>query len=57
MVKRRHDEEKEPTLAAGLYDHEELGKPATEEEIARDDYTNVTTLSYDEVDPSEVKHK
>jgi hypothetical protein len=42
----------EPTIAPGIDDNEELGQEATKEEIARGDYTEVTTLSYDEVDPS-----
>jgi len=42
----------EPTFAPGLDDDEELNEDATKGEIARGDYTEVTTLSYDEVDPS-----
>jgi hypothetical protein len=40
-------------IAPGLNDHEELEKKATKEEIDRGDYTEVTTLSLDEVDPSD----
>lgn len=45
-------EKQEPTIAPGIDDNEELEQNATKEEIARGDYTEVTTLSYDEVDPS-----
>jgi hypothetical protein len=40
----------EPTVAAG--DDVFLQKDASKEDKARGDYTRVTTLSYDEVDPS-----
>lgn len=43
---------KEPTLASGMDDQEELAQNATENEVKAGEYTNVTTLSYDEVDPS-----
>jgi hypothetical protein len=43
----------EPTVASGMDDGEELNAEATEEEIERGDYTSVTTLSFDEVDPSD----
>ncbi|MDQ0162030.1 hypothetical protein [Aeribacillus alveayuensis] len=45
-------EKQEPTIAPGIDDDEELEQNATKEEIARGDYTEVTTLSYDEVAPS-----
>lgn len=48
MKKRRED----PTVAPGMDDHEELNQDASNEEIKKDDYTEVTTLSYDEVNPS-----
>jgi hypothetical protein len=54
-MKKRQIEDKEPTIASGMSDHEELEKKATKEEMAHDDSTNVVTLSYDEVDPSEVE--
>ncbi|MGZ4161595.1 MAG: hypothetical protein ACXVNF_12490 [Neobacillus sp.] len=41
-----------PTLAPGMDDQEELNQSATEKEVERGEYTSVTTLSYDEVDPS-----
>lgn len=40
----------EPSVAPGNDDF--LRKDATKKDKARDDYTRVTTLSYDEVDPS-----
>lgn len=46
------EKRKEPTIAPGMNDEEELIEPASEEEIERGDYTEVTTLSLDEVDPS-----
>lgn len=41
-----------PTVAPGMDDQEELQQSATEEEIKENDYTSVTTLSNDEIDPS-----
>jgi hypothetical protein len=41
----------EPSLAQGMDDNEELQQDATEQEISDGDYTSVTTLSLDEVDP------
>lgn len=49
MVKRK---DYDPKLAPGLDDQEELEQSATEREIAQENYTSVTTLSFDEVDPS-----
>ncbi|MGG1398490.1 hypothetical protein ABE288_11860 [Bacillus salipaludis] len=46
------DKKKDPTVAPGMDDQEELEQSATEEEVERGEYTSVTTLSYDEVDPS-----
>ncbi|WP_449621513.1 hypothetical protein [Robertmurraya sp. Marseille-Q9965] len=42
----------EPTMAPGMNDQEELKQDATDEEIDKGEYTNVTRLSFDEVDPS-----
>lgn len=42
----------EPSLAPGIDDQDELNEKATKEEIEKGEYTEVTTLSYDEVDPS-----
>ncbi|MDP4084154.1 MAG: hypothetical protein Q8934_06010 [Bacillota bacterium] len=52
MNKRKTTNDNEPTLAPGMDDQEELEQNATEEEVEKGDYTSVTTLSYDEVDPS-----
>lgn len=41
-----------PTMAPGMNDQEELKQEATDEEIDKGEYTNVTRLSFDEVDPS-----
>jgi len=49
---KKDRKEKEPTIANGMDDQEELNQNASKEEIAKDDYTKVVTLSYDEVDPS-----
>jgi hypothetical protein len=53
MKKRRAEDHHEPTIAPGMNDHKNLDQNASKEEIARGDYTEVVTLSYDEVDPSE----
>lgn len=52
MFKRKDPRNGGPTLAPGMDDHEELEQSATQGEIENGEYTNVTTLSYDEVDPS-----
>lgn len=44
--------ENEAKLAAGIDDDEELNRNASSEEVKRGNYTEVTTLSYDEVNPS-----
>ncbi|MBL5767664.1 MULTISPECIES: hypothetical protein [Heyndrickxia] len=41
-----------PSIAPGMDDAEELDREATPEEIEKGEYTNVTTFSWDEVDPS-----
>lgn len=40
------------TIAPGIDDHAELNRKATTKDIEENEYTEVTTLSYDEVDPS-----
>jgi hypothetical protein len=42
----------EPSIAPGMDDSEELEQNASQEEVKKGDYTSVTTLSYDEVEPS-----
>jgi hypothetical protein len=41
-----------PTLAPGMDDTEELNQEATENEMKNGEFTEVTVLSNDEVDPS-----
>lgn len=41
-----------PTLAPGMNDQDELDQSANEKEVEHVEYTSVTTLSFDEVDPS-----
>lgn len=52
MVKRKDQRDHEPTIAPGIDDDEELNKKATRQEIKQNESTEITTLSYDEVDPS-----
>ncbi len=52
MSKQKEPKKHTPTLAPGLDDQEELEQSATNQEIETGEYTSVTTLSYDEVDPS-----
>jgi hypothetical protein len=42
----------EPTIAPGMDDSEELEKNASNKELEKGEYTSVTTLSFDEVNPS-----
>jgi hypothetical protein len=42
----------EPTIAPGMNDLDELNQDASNKEIEKGEYTEVTTLSFDEVDPS-----
>ncbi|WP_169816037.1 hypothetical protein [Peribacillus kribbensis] len=42
----------EPTVAPGLDNDQFLDREATKEEIKKGESTHVTTLSWDEVDPS-----
>ncbi|WP_054949261.1 hypothetical protein [Numidum massiliense] len=44
---------KEPTIAPGLNDRELLEHKATEAEIRAGNSTEVTTLTYDETEPSD----
>ena len=48
----KKDDKITPSYASGMDDHDELDEKATKDEIKRGEYTEVTTLSYDEVDPS-----
>lgn len=42
----------EPTIAVGMNTEGELQKDATMEEVKKGEYTQVTSLSLDENDPS-----
>ncbi|WML44779.1 hypothetical protein [Neobacillus sp. PS3-40] len=52
MSKRKGFRKNEPTIAPGMDDQEELEQKASEKEIEKGEFTSVTTLSFDEVDPS-----
>jgi hypothetical protein len=52
LFKRKNDKNNVPTIAPGMNDQEELEQNASEEEVKKGEYTSVTTLSFDEVDPS-----
>ncbi|QOR65056.1 hypothetical protein IM538_14550 [Cytobacillus suaedae] len=41
-----------PSVAPGIDDDEELERSASKQEREKGEYTHVTKLSYDEVDPS-----
>lgn len=49
---QKNEREHKPTVAPGIDDDEELNQQATPKEIKQKEATEVTTLSYDEVDPS-----
>ncbi len=49
-MKKIKDKKKEPTLAPG--DKAILEKNANKKDVPKGKFTRVTTLSYDEVDPS-----
>ncbi|CRK83673.1 hypothetical protein BN000_03663 [Neobacillus massiliamazoniensis] len=51
-MKRKNYKQTHPSIAPGMDDQEELEQSASVEEIEKGEYTSVTTLSYDEVDPS-----
>ncbi|WP_010282973.1 hypothetical protein [Bacillus timonensis] len=50
MKKRKNHDD--PTIAVGMDIDDELREDASMEEIEKGDYTQVTTLAYDENDPS-----
>ncbi|MBA4538789.1 hypothetical protein H1Z61_17060 [Bacillus aquiflavi] len=52
MSKKKQIQENTPTIAPGMNDDEELNEKASKQEIKQNNYTSVTTLSYDEVDES-----
>ncbi|WP_456271033.1 hypothetical protein [Bacillus sp. AK031] len=52
MESFKKKQEHQASVAPGMDDGEELNQDASESEIKKGDFTEVTTLSYDEVDPS-----
>jgi len=48
----RKNQNDEPTVAPGMDDSEELNEEASNQDLVNGDYTEVTVLSNDEVDPS-----
>ncbi|WP_246944661.1 hypothetical protein [Bacillus pinisoli] len=50
MMKKNQNEV--PTIAEGIDTEDELNRDATNEEVDHGEYTEVTTLSLDENDPS-----
>ncbi|MEH7504107.1 hypothetical protein V7152_19185 [Neobacillus drentensis] len=52
MKNKNRNRNTEPSIAPGMDDSEELEQDATKDEIEKGEYTQVTTLSFDEVDPS-----
>lgn len=52
MVRRNEEKKTKTTIAPGISDDEELNQEATPKESEQGEKTKVTTLSYDEVDPS-----
>ncbi|MGG3571624.1 hypothetical protein ABES25_13345 [Bacillus gobiensis] len=51
-MKKHRQRADEPTVAEGIDTEDELKEDASPEEKERGEYTNVTTLSLDENDPS-----
>ncbi|MBM7716366.1 hypothetical protein JOC94_003386 [Bacillus thermophilus] len=49
---KEKDRKNEPTIAPGIDDQEKMIQKATTKEVRKGEYTRVTRLSYDEVDPS-----
>ncbi|MDP4103725.1 MAG: hypothetical protein Q8935_02125 [Bacillota bacterium] len=52
MPKEKQNIKQGPTLAPGMNDQDELEQSASDREVKQGEFTNVTTLSYDEVDVS-----
>ncbi|WP_216772581.1 MULTISPECIES: hypothetical protein [Metabacillus] len=51
-MKKQKNSTDQPTIAEGMNTEDELQQDASSEEISKGEYTNVTTLSLDENDPS-----
>ncbi|MDR6224398.1 hypothetical protein [Desmospora profundinema] len=52
MKEKRAQHHSKPAVATGMDDREELEQKASDDEVRRGDSTEVTTLRYDEVEPS-----
>jgi hypothetical protein len=52
MMEKQKRKADDPIIAEGINTEDELMKNASTEEIEKGEYTNVTTLSLDENDPS-----
>jgi len=51
-MSKKEKNKNEPIIAPEIDDSEELEKQASKEEVEKGEVTNVTTLSFDEVEPS-----
>lgn len=51
-MKKQKNSTEQPIIAEGMNTEDELQQDASSEEISKGEYTNVTTLSLDENDPS-----
>ncbi|SET05499.1 hypothetical protein SAMN05421676_102454 [Salinibacillus kushneri] len=51
-MRKEKRKKEEPTIAPGMDTEDELKEEATKKEVEEGDYTNVTTVSWDENDPS-----
>nr|WP_295969822.1 hypothetical protein [uncultured Bacillus sp.] len=51
-MNKKEPQKNEPIIAPGMDVNKELNRNATVKEVEKGEYTNVITLSYDEVDPS-----
>ncbi|MFS0861220.1 hypothetical protein [Fredinandcohnia sp. 179-A 10B2 NHS] len=51
-MKKQTNNTEEPTIAVGMDTQDDLQKDATMDDIEKGEYTQVTTLSLDENDPS-----
>lgn len=52
ILMKKRQQKGDATIAVGMDTENDLQEEATSEEIEKGDYTQVTTLSYDENDPS-----
>ncbi|WP_162990089.1 hypothetical protein [Mesobacillus foraminis] len=52
MKNKSGKQNQQPSIAPGMDDSEELGQKASQSDRQKGEYTEVTNLSFDEVDPS-----